>query len=63
MTKYKLFGGIAVAGVLCTSFGAWMKILHLSNANSFLTVGLFAEGIGLAALVWFIFEWLEKKNK
>jgi hypothetical protein len=63
MTKYKLFGGIAVTGILCTSVGAWMKIVHFSNANSLLTVGLIAEGTGLAALVWFVFVWLEKKNK
>jgi hypothetical protein len=63
MNKYKLFGIIAVIGILCTMFGAWMKILHLSHANSFLTAGLFTQGIGLSALVWFLFEWLGKKNK
>lgn len=63
MFKYKLFGSIAVAGILITTFGAWMKIVHLANASILLTVGMFAEGIGLAALVWFLFGWLGKKNK
>ena len=62
MNKYKLFGFIAVAGILCTSLGAWMKIVHLSRANLVLTIGLYAQGIGLAALTWFLFDWLSKKN-
>jgi hypothetical protein len=39
-----------------------MKILHLANAQSVLTVGMFAEAIGLSALAWLLFEWLEKKK-
>lgn len=62
MTKYKLFGLVAVTGILSTAFGAWAKILHLFFATFFLTTGLLLQGIGLAALAWFLFEWLAKKK-
>jgi hypothetical protein len=62
MTKYKLFGFIAAFGILSTVFGAWAKILHLSFANLALTIGLLLQGIGMAALAWFLFEWLGKKK-
>jgi len=63
MNKYRLFGIIAVVGILSTALGAWMRILHMRNAALFLTIGLFGEGIGLAALAWLLFMWLSKKNK
>jgi hypothetical protein len=62
MTKHKIFGLIAVCGILSTTFGAWAKIMHLSFANLALTTGLFLQGIGIAGLAWFLFEWLGKKE-
>lgn len=62
MSKYKFFGSITILGIVATLLGAWMKILHLSNAQSVLTIGMLAEAIGLSALAWFLFEWLEKKK-
>jgi small basic protein len=63
MTKYKMFGSIAVIGILSTAFGAWAKILHLSFATGILTAGLLLQGISLAAFAWFLFEWLGEKKK
>lgn len=62
MSKYNFFGSITILGIVATLLGAWMKILHLSNAQTVLTIGMFAEAIGLSALAWFLFEWLEKKK-
>jgi hypothetical protein len=62
MTRYTFFGILAAAGVLCTVFGAWAKIMHLAFANTLLTIGLFSEGIGITALLWFLFERIGKKN-
>jgi hypothetical protein len=63
MNKYKIFGSVTVLGILCTLLGAWMRILHMAYSKNLLTIGMFAEAIGLSALAWFLFEWLEKKNK
>ncbi len=63
MNRYKFFGVIAVIGILFTVFGAWGKILHKAFADIFITIGMFGEGIGFSALVWFAFDYLNKKNK
>jgi len=63
MNKYRFFGLIAALGIFFTAVGAWMKILHKPNANIFLTVGIWGEGIGVASLVWFIFIRIGRKNK
>ena len=60
--KYKIFGIIAIIGILATAIGAWYKILHKPGANLFITIGVCGEAIGLAALAWFAFEYFRKKN-
>ncbi len=62
MNKYKVFGVIAVIGILVIVSGAWAKIMHKSYADVLLTIGLFSQGIGIAALVWFIFIRLSQKT-
>ncbi len=62
MNKYKFFGVVAAGGVFLTCFGAMKKIMHQPSADLLLQIGLITEGIGLAALVWFAFEKVSKKN-
>ncbi len=62
LNKYTFFGGVAVIGIFAIVIGAWAKIMHRAYADLFLTIGLFAEGIGIAALVWFIFMRQSKAN-
>ena len=63
MNKYNFFGIIAVMGVLGTAFGAWAKLTHQSYADNTITIGLACQGIGFAALIWFLFMWLKKKDR
>lgn len=62
MNKYYFFGAIAVLGIAGTAFGAWAKITHQSYADTAITIGLIFRAVGIAALVWFLFIWLKKKN-
>jgi len=61
--KYRIFALIAITGILSTAAGAWFKILHRPGAGLFLTIGIYGEAIGLAALAWFAFDYLKRKNK
>ncbi len=56
MNKFYFFG------IIGTSFGAWAKITHQSYTDTAITVGLICRAVGIAALVWFLFMWLKKKN-
>ena len=62
MNKYNLFGIVAVAGILLTTFGAWAKITHQAYADTAITMGMCFDAVGIAALVWFVFMWLKNKN-
>jgi hypothetical protein len=62
MNKYYLFGSITVVGILATTLGAWAKITHQAWAQMVISLGLLFQGIGLAALVWFLFMWLKRKK-
>lgn len=62
MNKYYFFGVISVLGILAMSFGVWAKITHQANADMVIATGLTCLAIGLSALVWFLFIWLNKKN-
>jgi hypothetical protein len=61
MSKYKILGAIAVLGVVAIIAGAWAKIMHKPYADLFLTIGLLAQGICIAALVWLIFIFQSNK--
>jgi hypothetical protein len=61
--KYRIFAIIAVAGILSTAIGAWHKILHKPGADLYLTIGIYGEAIGLAALAWFAFDYFRRKEK
>ena len=44
-------------------FGAFNYLIVSQKADFIITIGMFGEAIGLPILVWFIFEWLQKKSK
>ncbi len=62
MNKYKFFGAIAAFGIITYAFGVWAKITHQSYSNAVIGIGLILGGIGLAALVWFLFMFLKKRS-
>jgi hypothetical protein len=62
MNKYNFFGVIAVLGVVVSLFGAWAKLTHQAFADLAITAGLICQAIGFAALIWFFFMWLKKRD-
>lgn len=54
--KYKYGIIIIIIGFIITVFGAWAKILHLSFANTALTVGMFTKITGGIFLIIKIFK-------
>jgi hypothetical protein len=63
MSKYNLFGIIAIVGIVTYAFGVWSKITHQAWSNTILGLGLILFTIGVSAFVWFIFMWLKEKSK
>lgn len=56
MNKSKLFGFVALLGILGLAYGAWRKMSQKVFADMFFFFGLFALGIGLVALAWLLFD-------
>lgn len=62
MNKYSILGILAVLGILTNMFGAWAKITHQPYGDTAITIGIFMQAIGLAALAWILIIWLKKKK-
>jgi len=62
MNKYSILGILAVLGILASMFGAWAKITHQRYGDTALTISMFMQAIGLAALAWILIIWLKKKK-
>lgn len=62
MNKYDVFGGIGVLGILTYGYAALAKLTHNQFGEEALIVSLMCIGISAAALVWFLFQYLKRKN-
>jgi hypothetical protein len=54
--QFKIPIFLFLIGILITIFGAWMKILHLHYADSFLTAGMLVKGIGVVASIYILLK-------
>ena len=61
MTSIKPYLIIAIAGILLTLLGGWMKIMHLPYAGLVFLMGRISAGLGLALLAWVLLD-RQRKN-
>lgn len=61
MKTEKIINTAYAVGAAIVVFAAWRKILHLSNADLFLTIGLLTEVV--IFLVTAVYEWLPSNKE